>query len=151
MYERILVPVDGSATSSRALDEAIRLAVLSGAKLRLVHVADELSAMTGLDANASLVGSPAALLHEGGEQILAQAKMATASRVADVDTVLVDGFSAGVANEVLEQATLWNADLIVLGTHGRRGLRRLFMGSDAEQIVRRASAPVLLVRAAPPA
>jgi nucleotide-binding universal stress UspA family protein len=47
---------------------------------------------------------------------------------------------------VIEQAKLWNADLIVLGTHGRRGVKRLMLGSDAEQIIRMAPVPVLLVR-----
>ena len=52
-----------------------------------------------------------------------------------------------VADEVLSEAKKWRADLIVMGTHGRRGLRRLVLGSDAEQIVRLANVPVLLVHA----
>jgi len=51
-----------------------------------------------------------------------------------------------VCDVVAEQASIWKADLIVIGTHGRRGAKRLLMGSDAEQIVRSAPAPVLLVR-----
>ena len=68
-----------------------------------------------------------------------------------VDTVLKDSFAGRVSDLVIKEAGAWPADLIVLGTHGRRGLGRLFMGSDAEAIVRSAPVPVLLLRAkAPP-
>jgi nucleotide-binding universal stress UspA family protein len=65
-----------------------------------------------------------------------------------VDTVLADTLQGRVCDLVIDEANRWKADLIVIGTHGRRGPGRLAMGSDAEQILRLAPAPVLLVRAA---
>ena len=64
-----------------------------------------------------------------------------------VDTLLMECFAQRTSEVVIAQAQTWKADLIVLGTHGRRGVGRLLMGSDAEQIVRSATVPVLLVRA----
>jgi len=148
MYQKILVPVDGSDTSSRGLDEALRLARLTGAQLRLVHVIDELSLMIGMESFAALSADTVRLLREGGQQILADARSRAAAAGVQAETVLVDSFTTGVCDEILRQCNEWGADLVVLGTHGRRGVRRLFMGSDAEQIVRLAATPVLLVRAA---
>lgn len=60
--------------------------------------------------------------------------------------VLLESIGGRAADLIVDQAKQWNADLIVMGTHGRRGLRRLALGSDAELVVRSASVPVLLVR-----
>ena len=67
-----------------------------------------------------------------------------------VDTALKDSFAGRVCDLVIAEADAWNADLIVLGTHGRRGAGRLLMGSDAENVVRGARVPVLLLRSAIP-
>ena len=147
MYQKILVPVDGSDTSNRGLDEALRLARLTGAQLRLVHVIDELSLMIGMESFAALSADTVRLLREGGQQILADARRRAAAAGVQAETVLVDTFTSGVCDEILRQCNEWGTDLVVLGTHGRRGVRRLFMGSDAEQVVRLAPVPVLLVRA----
>lgn len=148
MYQKILVPVDGSPTSDRGLDEALRLAKLTGARVRLVHVIDELSLMIGMESFAALSADTVRLLREGGQEILAQARARADAAGVEAETVLVDSFTAGVSDEILRQCDEFGADVIVLGTHGRRGVRRLFMGSDAEQIVRLATRPVLLVRSA---
>ena len=66
-----------------------------------------------------------------------------------VQTVMLETIAGPAADLIVRQAKRWRADLIVLGTHGRRGLRRLVLGSDAEQIVRTSPVPVLLVRARP--
>ena len=66
---------------------------------------------------------------------------------AEVDSVLVESAGRKLHEIVNEHAQAWGAEAIVLGTHGRRGLRRAVLGSDAEQVVRRSSVPVLLVRA----
>ena len=63
-----------------------------------------------------------------------------------VDTLLFDNVSNRLCDTVLEQVKKWGADLIVIGTHGRRGVGRMLLGSDAEQVVRTAPVPVLLVR-----
>ncbi|HEX7439916.1 MAG TPA: universal stress protein [Caldimonas sp.] len=143
MYQRILVPVDGSATADLGLDEAIRLAKLTGARLRLVHVVDGVTFATGLElATGDILG----LLVDAGAQILTAARARVEASGVAVDTFLPEAGSGRACDVVIAQAKLWNADLIVIGTHGRRGVGRLFIGSDAEQIVRTAPVPVLLVR-----
>ena len=147
MYYRILVPFDGSPTSRRGLDEAIRLAKLTGAKLRLLHVVNELTSAAGFETYAAYSVDVLALMKEGGEQILAQGVAHTAGSGLGVDTALVENFAQRLCDVVAEQATGWKADLIVIGTHGRGGMPRLLLGSDAELILRTAPVPVLLVRA----
>jgi nucleotide-binding universal stress UspA family protein len=147
MYKRILVPVDGSPTSNRGLEEAIELARLTGAALRLVHVVDQLVFVSGAELHAADVMGR---LRETGERILAAAKARVEAAGLEATTFLCDTFGVRVSELVSEQARQWNADLIVLGSHGRRGTDRLFMGSDAEQVMRTAPTPVLVVRAAPP-
>ena len=146
MYQKILVPVDGSPTSARGLQEAIKLAKLTGARLRLLHVVDQISFASGMEAASMMTGEMLQLLREGGEQLLKKAQARVEKAGVRVDTVLCDSFAGRVCDLVIEQATAWRADLIVLGTHGRRGFSRLMMGSDAEMIVRLATMPVLLVR-----
>lgn len=142
MYQRILVPVDGSPTSMQGLDEAIKLAKLTGASLRLVHVVDQLTFATGYETyTADLVG----MLREGGQKILVDAKARAHAAGIDASDFLCDTFGSRVCDIVVDQAKDWAADLIVIGSHGRRGMSRLILGSDAEQVVRVARVPVLLV------
>ena len=143
MYQRILVPVDGSATSTCGLDEAIRLATLTGARMRLVHVIDGLTFSGGMEfASVDIFG----VLVDAGARILSEAKARVEASGVRVEVFLSETFGARVCDVVIAQAELWSADLIVVGTHGRRGVGRVLIGSDAEQIVRAASVPVLLVR-----
>jgi nucleotide-binding universal stress UspA family protein len=148
MYQRILVPIDGSPTSTRGLHEAIALARLTHAKLRLIHVIDEPPFAISADAMAAWSGDIYTLLREAGESILKEGKAQVEKADIPVDTVLADTLRGRVCDLVVDEANQWKADLIVIGTHGRRGPGRLVMGSDAEQILRLAPAPVLLVRAA---
>jgi len=145
MYKRILVPFDGSATSNAGLDEAVKLTKLTGAGIRLVHVLDHLPFSTG---EAGLTGNLLGILVEAGSQVLLDGKRRVEAADVPVDTFLSETFGERVCNVVDEQAKAWNADLIVIGTHGRRGVKRMLIGSDAEQIVRTASVPVHLVRMA---
>ena len=147
MYQRILVPVDGSATSTCGLDEAIKLAKLTGASLRLIHVVDAMTITTGLLPSAHYGDEVPPEKKEAGQQILEHARTRVAANGVNVDTFLFDSVLPRVSETVVEQANAWNADLIVIGTHGRRGVGRVLLGSDAEQIVRMAPVPVLLVRA----
>lgn len=146
MYKRILVPVDGSATAARGLQEAIKLAKLTGAKLRLMHVVDQISFALGMESAAMVTGDMMQSLREGGVALLKKTAARVEKAGVAVDTVLCDGLSGRVCDHVIEQAAAWKAELIVLGTHGRRGFSRMLMGSDAELIVRLATVPVLLVR-----
>lgn len=151
MYKRILVPVDGSGTSRRGLQEAIALAGLTGGQLRLLHVVDELSAAMSMSGQGVVSADMFQLLREGGEQVLAEALAAVQSQQLVADSVLIEGFSGRLCDHVLAQAREWGAEIIVLGSHGRRGVGRMVMGSDAEQIIRTAQVPVLVVRTPDPA
>lgn len=148
MYERILVPIDGSETSSAGLQEAIRLAKLTGSQLRLLHAVDEMPFVMSAEGYSAISADVLALLHEAGEQILQNGRTLVRESGLAVDTVLFDSLSGRLCDLVAEEARKWHADVIVLGTHGRRGVGRLLMGSDAEQIVRSAPVSVLLVRVA---
>ena len=146
-YRKILVAVDGSAASNKGLREAIRLAKAEDARLFILHVVDEFQAFAAMD---GLVGAPGAdllpALREGGARVLAKAKKTAERAGARCTALLREMLSGPAAYPIVREARKARADLIVLGTHGRRGVRRLVLGSDAEQVVRSASVPVLLVR-----
>jgi nucleotide-binding universal stress UspA family protein len=147
MYAKILVPVDGSPTSDLGLAEAIKLAKLTGAQLRLMHAVDMLSLSLAPEAGMAATPSLFELLREGGQAILTRAKAELDKSGVAGDTVLADTLRGRVCDLVVDEAQRWGAELIVIGTHGRRGVGRLLMGSDAEQILRLSPVPVLLVRA----
>ena len=88
-------------------------------------------------------------MRSGGEQILSAGRDTANRHGIPVETALLDNVSGSFGDLVADEATRWGAELIVLGTHGRKGLERLLLGSDAELVVRDAPAPVLLVRATP--
>lgn len=145
MYRRILVPVDGSTTAARGLREAIRLAKDQRARIRLVHVVDETmilgTAELGVDIRPLL-----ARIARTGRAVLDRARRSVEKSGIRVETAIYESARAGAADAILRDARRWGADIIVVGTHGRRGVRRLVLGSDAEQIVRLSPVPVLLVR-----
>jgi nucleotide-binding universal stress UspA family protein len=145
MYERILVPVDGSAAALRGLTEALQLAKGLNASVRMLHVVDEfISDMTLGPANYYDKWIEA--VRERGKVILREALDFAKERGEKPEAVLVDTYGRRAADVIIEQAAQWPADLIVMGTHGRRGMRRLLMGSDAELVLRGARVPVLMVR-----
>ena len=146
MYQKILVPVDGSTTSAAGLAEAIRLAQLTQGQLRLVHVVDELSFAMSMDAYVGRVNDWLEELRGAGGKVLAAAQAQAAAAGIPCETVLRDSFKGAVQEIVTGEAASWPADLIVIGTHGRRGVGRLMMGSSAEQVCRLATVPVLLIR-----
>ena len=150
MYQRILVPVDGSPTSNAGLAEAIKLAKLTGAHMRVLHVVDEMPFLMGADSFAAMPGDVFTILKEAGQAVLEQARLTVHAAGIPVDATLFDSLSGRLCDRVAEQVQGWGADVIVLGTHGRRGVGRMLLGSDAEQIVRTATVPVLLVRSTPP-
>ncbi len=146
MYKKILVPIDGSSTSNLGIREALKLAKDQSAKLRLVHVVDELVIMSSPDAvipAGDLVGA----LRDAGRKILDRAAALVRKAGGNAETVLIERFGGRAADSIVAEASKWRADLIVLGTHGRRGVRRMVLGSDAEEVVRSSPVPVLLVRA----
>lgn len=146
MYSRILVPIDGSTTSQRGLDEAIALAQRLGSTLHLVHAVD----VRQLIAEVSAYVPPEKVLEDwraAGERLVAAAVDAVRSKGLTVDGAVRCDPGLRVDGMILQEAKNTGAELIVMGTHGRRGLRRLALGSDAELVLRGSPVPVLLVHA----
>jgi nucleotide-binding universal stress UspA family protein len=135
----ILVPIDFSPCAERALDYACALAAKLGAKVHVVNALGtalpELSVALTDQMLASLRHSNAAVLEKLVEPRRALVAFGEL-RVVDDDP----------RDAILAAAVAVHADLIVIGTHGRRGLSRLILGSVAEDVVRRAPCPVLAVR-----
>jgi len=146
MYQRILVPVDGSRIAMAALDEAIRLARLTGARLILLHVLDVVTHASGFETAAIYCNEVIPRAQRAGEQLLDAARERALQSGVNGQCILLETVRDRVSDLVVAQAVHCSADLIVIGTHGRRGLGRLLLGSDAEQILRLAPVPVLLVR-----
>ena len=147
MSKRILVPVDGSRPSNRGLVEAIKMAQRQKARLVLLHVVDERAVALSPEVGGVYLDRLMDVMRESGKQILAKAAAAARARRVKASTVLVENITRTVADVIVGQTRKWRADLIVIGTHGRRGISRLVMGSDAEGVVRTTPVPVLLVRA----
>ena len=148
MYERILVPFDGSPAAERALAEAARLARRLSARLCLLHVVDSLRHTTGFEPPKVFVDEIRPAMLKAGQELLAKARSKIGDNV-QVEQVVVESVEGTVAELIVGHAKRWNADLLVLGTHGRRGIERVVLGSDAEQVARTSPVPVMLVKADP--
>ena len=146
MYKRILVAIDGSANAANALEHAAALASGLSASMRLIHVVDmglmPYGPEIGIDIDALLEARYAA-----AEKVLGDARGRVQALGVAVETKLVDTVvpTVHVATTIAEAAASWPADLLVLGTHGRRGVERWLLGSGAEGVARRSTVPVLLV------
>ena len=145
VFNRVLVAIDDTSTSTAALSEAIRIAKDQQSALRIALVVDVVT----LDAE-----SPQQLIEfedsvrKAGDRVLqkAAAEARKAGIEAETMRLEVQTLQDHVADALVRQAEAWRADLIVIGTHGRHGLSRLFIGSVAESVARIAPVPVLLVR-----
>jgi nucleotide-binding universal stress UspA family protein len=150
MYKRILVPLDGSATAERGLREAMGLCAGQQTKLLLLHVVDdyplliETSSMTGYDEMMKT-------LRQYGLEVLAKARKACEDASIHCETLLREVTGERVSDIIIDQAGQHACDLIIMGTHGRRGLQRLTLGSQAEAVARASPVPVMLVRLEPAA
>jgi nucleotide-binding universal stress UspA family protein len=149
MYDRILVPVDGSPTSEAGLTEAIRLAHLSGGRICLMYLVDEMPFVPEAASCSAMVPNTVAAARDRGAAMLDRWGARVVQAGVEVDTKLLEGIGSRLVEFVNEQVQAWKADIVVLGTHGRHGLGRALIGSDAEQIVRHATVPVLLVHGVP--
>lgn len=149
MFRRILVAVDGTPTSKRGLVTAIALAREQNSELHVLHVIDDTAIVPIFDASGyagDYFGTIVAGLREAGQKILSKAEVLAAKSGQTIKPKNVETGGQGVAHSILQHARSVRADLIVMGTHGRRGLSRLVLGSDAEGVLREATVPVLLIR-----
>jgi len=148
VFKKILVPVDGSDTSEAGLKAAMVVVRESGGTLFILHVVDEHVLLQTADyMGGNYYEQTIDSLKEPGRKVLAKACARAEKAGVAYKPISVETVEGGVASLILAQARKVKADVIVMGTHGRRGLSRMVMGSDAEGVVREANVPVLLVRA----
>ena len=145
-YKRILVPVDGSPTSAKGMKAAIKLARESRGKLVLLHVVEEYSAFVAPEIGTS-IGPILDSMRVAGQRTLSRLARSATKAGAKPQAVLAENFGSRVSATIVQHAKRLRADLIVMGTHGRHGVKRALLGSDAELVVRNSTVPVLLVPA----
>ncbi|MFT4069387.1 universal stress protein [Paraburkholderia sp.] len=148
MFHRLLVALDGSDTASRAFDAALTLAAEHGAELMPLYVIDvPVIAYDAPGFDPCVIQDAFA---EEGKRITADAQSRMDARGVKGTARTVEAAISGedVAHRIIGTAREWRADAIVMGTHGRRGFRRMVLGSVAERVLRGACCPVLLIPAA---
>ena len=146
MYSRFLVPLDGSPTSLLAIDYAADLARLSGATVILLHVIEPTRHSTGFERAEVYIKDVRPRFLAAGQALLDEAANRLRQDGIAVETVLLESGTERVSEQITRQVETSACDLVILGTHGRRGVDRLLLGSDAEQVARIATVPVMLVR-----
>jgi nucleotide-binding universal stress UspA family protein len=138
MYDRILLPTDGSQGSNRAVDQALELAAETGAELHVLFVVEELPY-----APEMMDGEIEARLRAIGEEAIEAIRERAETADVPLETAIEDGVPHQSILEYTEDEAI---DLVVMGTQGRSGLDRYLLGSVAERVVRGSKAPVLTVR-----
>lgn len=145
MFKHILVPVDGSATSFKAVDKAVDLAKAFDGKVTVIYVIDPYP-FTGVGTDfaygqATYLSAASA---EANDSIRAARERIEAAGVA-LESTVVENHTPW--RGIIETANAIEADLIVMGSHGRRGLEKMVLGSVAQRVLQHADQPVLVVRA----
>ena len=146
MFDRILVPIDGSSTALKGVAQAIAMAKLTGGCIKLMHVFQPPLLAIGAESALMRGDDIYDVARDTGLGVLSSAADRVRAAGVKVEEQLNAPGGARLCDQVVEAATKWDASLIVLGSHGRRGVSRALLGSDAEQILRIAPVPVLLVR-----
>jgi nucleotide-binding universal stress UspA family protein len=149
MYTHILIASDGSALAGRGLDAGLELAAAVGARATLVTVSDPWQAVmaaepSGLALGAELREEQRRLKQAQAEAVMDEARERAARVGVALETVYVAERPADEG--ILETAAACGADLIVMASHGHRGLRKLMLGSQTQSVVSRGHLPVLVVR-----
>lgn len=142
MSGSIIVPVDGSELSLRALDLAIDLSRVIDASVKIVHVVEISKAAVVSYGDPQYVSSLLRALRDDGESFLKEAAERAAGKAPLADTELLEG---NPAREIVRCAAQSDARWIVMGSHGRSGLSHLMAGSVAEGVLRHSTVPVLVV------
>jgi nucleotide-binding universal stress UspA family protein len=144
MFKRILVPVDGSGASLRAVDKAVVLAQAFNGRIDLVNVIDAYP-FVGIGADFTYGQNQyLAAATASANQALARAEAAVAAGGVPCQRKIIE---AHVVHEgILEAVEALGADLIVMGSHGRHGFQKLLLGSTTQRVLSHADLPVLVVR-----
>ncbi|WP_255196238.1 universal stress protein [Halorarius litoreus] len=137
MYERILVPTDGSAEGTAAFDHAVDLAAAVGAAVTVLYVAD-----TNSDSVTLVGGEVVDALEQEGERIVAESVERASDSGVAVTTAVEQGDPPAT---ILDYADREGCDLIVIGARGSRGVRDYLLGSTTERVVRGTTTPVLTI------
>lgn len=149
MYQRILVPLDGSDTAQLGLEQAIALAQPLKARLLLLYVLDDLAWLVEVSAFAD-----SRQLHEDLERhandLLNNARRMAADRDVEAQVLVRRTSGQRIAEAIVAEVRRNDCDLVVMGTHGRKGINRLVLGSEAMGVAQTSPVPVLLVREAQP-
>ncbi|ACB66744.1 UspA domain protein [Burkholderia ambifaria MC40-6] len=149
MYQRILVALDGSHGARLALDEAISLARHSGGRVIATCVVSDALRPADVDSGYIDQRDPAGLDAKNAAIAVSDAEAAFRRSGIRGIAKTIDACGADISDVLARAAAECDADLIVMGTHGRRGLRRALLGSVVESLVRIADRPVLVVREGP--
>ncbi|MFW5939517.1 MAG: universal stress protein [Halolamina sp.] len=143
MYERILVPTDGGEHATAALEAALELATIHDATVHALNVVDTTTSLLTVSKD-----EVRAALREVGDDAATNAFAEAESMAAEEDVEIETERREGKPDdEILAAAAAIDADLVVLGTHGRDGVSRRLLGSITERVVRESPVPVLTVRA----
>jgi nucleotide-binding universal stress UspA family protein len=145
MYKHILCPIDGSATSNAGMHEAIQFAKEQNAQLHFLHVIDTYIPIVDMSGDFNITYM-INILRENGENIIKNALAAAKKSGVIAESKTIESVGGRAACYIVQEAEKWPADLIVMGTHGLRGISRLVMGSDAENVLRTSKVTLLLVK-----
>lgn len=145
MFKHILVPIDGSDCSQHALDMAAAFAREQHARLTICTVVDPAKAAAMAFGEASMAAACLDALDDEGKGLVQDA----AGRVQAIWAAEVAVLDGAPVDSIIEYAREAGSDLIIIGSHGRSGLPRLFLGSVAEGVIRNAASPVMVVRHVP--
>ena len=145
MYSKILVPIDGSECANAGLREVVRVADQKAGRVLLVHVIESLQPN-----GEHPVGTVGAIIQaaprKDGENILQLAQRTLLPLGVTCEAALAELRGQRIAQIIVAHALRWNAELIVMGTHGRKGVSRMVLGSTTEDVIRTTPVPVLVVR-----
>ncbi len=144
-YKKILVPIDASQTAQSAAAQATALALDQAAAIRFVVVVEAHGLMGSAPELLNVMGHDARLLLDSWVNKAQAPGRDVSSNVLETSQAM-----PRVADAILAEARRWGADLIVIGSHGRGGVRRMILGSVAEGVAQRSTVPVLIVHAGEP-
>ena len=149
MYKHILVPTDGSALSDKAVEAAIKLAKLAGARITAFHAIEPYPLQGAYAAEASGVAElQPEVFAERSEEYAKRVldAVTSAAAVAKVECATSYATSRSISQAIVEKAIKENCDLVVMASHGRRGLEGFLLGSETQKVLTHSSIPVLVYR-----
>lgn len=148
MYKRILVAVDGSSTADKALGEAVLLVNALGADLCIAYAVDEAHLVQhGMGLGSYIdVEKVKGEMRDAGKLLLDSALAKAVAAGCRAEHMLIESSRKRVAEMIADAARDWRADLVILGTHGRRGFEQMLVGSVADNLTRIATTSLMLVR-----